>query len=41
LARLDQGDYGICEICGQVIDPARLEILPHTTLCVRCAQANR
>jgi DnaK suppressor protein len=41
LARLDHGDYGVCEICGQVIDPARLEILPHTTLCVRCAQANR
>jgi RNA polymerase-binding transcription factor DksA len=41
LDRLDQGDYGLCEVCSQAIDPGRLEILPHTTLCVRCAQANR
>ena len=41
LDRLDQGDYGLCEVCGQPIDPGRLEILPHTTLCVRCAQAGR
>jgi RNA polymerase-binding transcription factor DksA len=31
----------VCEVCGQPIDPDRLEILPHTTLCVQCAQANR
>jgi len=30
------GQYGICERCGQPIDPARLEIMPHTSLCVRC-----
>jgi RNA polymerase-binding transcription factor DksA len=41
LDRLDQGTYGICQVCGQAIDPDRLEILPHTTLCVRCAQAHR
>lgn len=41
LERLDKGIYGVCEICGQPIDPARLEILPHTRLCVRCAQTNR
>ena len=40
LDRLDQGDYGLCEVCGQPIDPDRLEILPHTTLCVQCAQAH-
>jgi RNA polymerase-binding transcription factor DksA len=40
LDRLDQGDYGLCEACGQQIDPDRLEILPHTTLCVQCAQSN-
>jgi DnaK suppressor protein len=34
-----KGTYGICEICGQPIDPERLELLPHTTLCVRCKQA--
>ncbi len=31
------GTYGICERCGQAIDPARLEIMPHTSLCIRCA----
>jgi RNA polymerase-binding transcription factor DksA len=41
LERLDQGDYGLCEVCSQPIDPDRLEILPHTTLCVRCAQVSR
>ena len=41
LERLDHGDYGLCDICGQPIDPDRLEILPHTTLCVECAQTNR
>ena len=28
--------YGICEKCGQPIDPERLEIFPETTLCIDC-----
>ena len=28
--------YGICEMCGKVIDPERLEIFPETTLCIDC-----
>jgi DnaK suppressor protein len=32
----EKGIYGICERCGEKIDPARLEALPHTTLCVNC-----
>lgn len=32
----EKGTYGICESCGEKIDPARLEALPHTTLCVKC-----
>lgn len=31
-----QGVYGICETCGDRIDPARLEILPQATLCLKC-----
>jgi DnaK suppressor protein len=31
-----KGSYGICEQCGERIDPARLEILPQATLCLRC-----
>lgn len=38
LARLDEGDYGICESCGQPIDPERLEVLPGTALCIKCAR---
>lgn len=30
------GTYGICQMCGKRIDPARLEIMPHATLCVSC-----
>jgi RNA polymerase-binding transcription factor DksA len=41
LERLDHGDYGLCDVCDQPIDPDRLEILPHTTLCVQCAQTSR
>jgi DnaK suppressor protein len=32
----EKGTYGICERCGEKIDPARLEALPHTTLCIKC-----
>ncbi len=34
-----KGTYGICERCGNPIDPARLEALPETTLCVKCKNA--
>lgn len=36
LARLRAGTYGICQGCGQTIDPARLEVVPSTALCVDC-----
>ncbi|MEQ9463338.1 MAG: TraR/DksA family transcriptional regulator [Haliea sp.] len=38
LARLDAGRYGICEACGENIDPGRLEVLPEAVLCVKCAE---
>jgi DnaK suppressor protein len=38
LRKAEQGDYGICEVCGTPIDPARLAILPHTKRCIKCAQ---
>jgi RNA polymerase-binding transcription factor DksA len=31
-----EGTYGICKRCGQPIDPARLEVVPEATLCVKC-----
>jgi len=34
LARLEAGQYGICERCGKEIAPGRLEALPFVTLCI-------
>jgi RNA polymerase-binding transcription factor DksA len=31
-----KGKYGICERCGAVIPPERLEIFPETRHCVKC-----
>lgn len=41
LQKCEEGRYGICERCGESIDPERLEILPLTTLCIKCARASR
>ena len=38
LARLDTGDYGVCESCGDPIGEARLEAVPFATLCIGCAE---
>jgi DnaK suppressor protein len=38
LRRLEAGTYGVCESCGEEIDPARLEALPQATRCVACQQ---
>ncbi len=36
LDRIQAGDYGICESCGEPISPKRLHAIPWATLCVRC-----
>lgn len=36
IEQVQSGGYGICERCGNPIDPERLEIFPETTLCVNC-----
>jgi RNA polymerase-binding protein DksA len=41
LERFEQGTYGICEQCGNEIDPARLKALPYATLCLHCQQRLR
>lgn len=38
--RAEKGLYGICESCGAIIPPERLDALPFTTLCVACAEKN-
>ncbi|MEU9099575.1 TraR/DksA C4-type zinc finger protein [Streptomyces sp. NPDC048361] len=39
LERLERGQYGVCEGCGEAIPPERLEIRPAATTCVRCARS--
>lgn len=36
LTRMKIGKYGICEVCGKMIDTNRLAINPEATTCVKC-----
>ncbi len=36
IKKLDDGTYGVCEVCGEEIDEERLRVLPFTTVCVNC-----
>ena len=36
LARIDSGEFGICESCEEEISDARLRARPVTTLCIEC-----
>jgi RNA polymerase-binding protein DksA len=36
LGRIDDGSYGTCSNCGKPINPARLDALPFSTLCINC-----
>ncbi len=37
LNRIEQGTFGICELCEKEIAAARLEALPHVRHCIHCA----
>lgn len=37
LARIEQGEYGRCELCGEDIGEARLKVVPVSVLCIDCA----
>ncbi|HBT76679.1 MAG TPA: transcriptional regulator [Planctomycetaceae bacterium] len=37
IARIDDGVYGLCAKCGVVIPNARLNAIPFTAFCVKCA----
>ncbi|WP_439140051.1 TraR/DksA family transcriptional regulator [Roseicyclus sp.] len=37
LARMDRAEYGICVQCGAKITEKRLDLLPYTPHCRRCA----
>lgn len=36
LRQTQGGTYGVCERCGEPIDPARLNAIPEATLCLKC-----
>ena len=37
LTRIKDGTFGVCVVCGEPISKERLDILPHTPKCKRCA----
>lgn len=41
LTRIDNGTYGFCSNCGEMIDTDRLAILPTATLCLSCEQKKK
>ena len=36
LDRIEEGEYGVCDMCGEDIGVARLRARPVTTFCIRC-----
>src|SRR3954462_15430536 len=38
LAKLDEGTYGTCDVCGKAIAPRRLEVKPESVRCIDCAR---
>lgn len=39
LRRIEDGTYGSCLECDEMIGPKRLAAVPWTTLCIRCREA--
>ena len=37
LERIESGVYGRCQECGGIVPKARLNAIPHTPFCVKCA----
>ena len=37
LASIENGEYGSCSECGREIRVERLEVLPYSTKCLKCA----
>lgn len=36
IKRIDDGTFGVCELCGEEISEKRLEVRPVTTCCIDC-----
>ena len=38
LTKLDEGGFGMCEVCKKPISKIRLKAVPYATLCLKCQQ---
>jgi len=38
MRRLNNGEFGICEMCGNLIPDTRLQVIPYATLCITCKE---
>jgi RNA polymerase-binding protein DksA len=38
LKKIEEGDYGICEVCKRIIPKTRLKALPYARLCLKCQE---
>ncbi|NOQ67957.1 hypothetical protein GQ568_00780 [Patescibacteria group bacterium] len=41
LKKTSENTYGICSVCGEKINPKRLEVMPEATLCIKCSERKR
>ena len=39
LRKIDEGSYGVCEECEEMISLKRLQARPETPLCIQCKEA--
>ncbi|MDP3839986.1 MAG: TraR/DksA C4-type zinc finger protein [Methylococcales bacterium] len=37
LSRIESGEYGVCQVCGEPINVERLKVIPYSNMCVKCA----
>ncbi len=38
IRKLDEGNFGVCEVCKKPISKVRLKAMPYATLCLKCQQ---
>lgn len=38
LKKIDEGSFGVCEVCEEPIGKKRLEARPETSLCIKCKE---
>lgn len=40
LKRMEKGEFGFCAVCGEPIEPKRLELDPSLPTCIACAEGS-